>query len=131
MRAAAVPVRRAGPDGQRLPLPDASVDSALSTWTLCTVPDPAAALAELRRVLRPGGTLHVLEHGLAPDGSVRRRQHRLEPLQRRLAGGCHLTRPVVRMLTDAGFAVGSAREFYEEGTPRSLGALTLATALSP
>ncbi len=88
----AVPVRRAGFDGQALPFEDDTFDSALSTWTLCTIPDVGAALAELRRVLRPDGTLHFVEHGLAPDDSVLRWQRRLEPVQKRLAGGCHLTR---------------------------------------
>ena len=127
--AAGVPVRRAGPDGQALPLPDGSADSALSTWTLCTIPDPGAALAEVRRVLRPGGALHFVEHGLAPDEPVRRWQRRLEPLQERVFGGCHLTRPVLGTLTAAGYTVVRAEEFYEPGAPRSFGALTLGVAV--
>ncbi len=78
-----MPVRRAGLDGQLLPFEDETFDAALSTWTLCTIPDADTALAELRRVLRPGGTLHFVEHGLAPDASVQRWQHRLEPMQKR------------------------------------------------
>ena len=100
--ASPVPVRRAGLDGQALPFPDDSFDSALSTWTLCTIPDPDAALRELVRVLRPGGTFHFLEHGLAPDEKVRRWQRRLAPVQRRVAGGCDLTRQAVDLLTTAG-----------------------------
>ena len=92
-------MQRSGLDGQSLPFPDDSYDAALSTWTLCTIPDPAAALREVRRVLKPGGTLHFVEHGLAPDERVRRWQHRLEPMQKRIFGGCHLTRPVVDLLT--------------------------------
>ena len=84
LAAATVPVSRAGLDGQRLPLPDDSCDTALSTWTLCTIPDVDAALHEVRRVLKPGGTLHFVEHGLAPDGKVQRWQRRLEPLQKRV-----------------------------------------------
>lgn len=129
VRVATVPVRRSGVDGQRVPLPDASADSALSTWTLCTIPDPGAALAEVRRVLRPGGALHFVEHGLAPDESVRRWQHRLEPVQKRVFGGCHLTRPVAGMLAEAGFTVLRSTEFYEHGTPRPFGALTLGVAV--
>ncbi len=92
--ATSVPIRRSGLDGASLPFPDDTFDAAVSTWTMCTIPDLAAALAELRRVLRPGGTLHFVEHGLAPDEGVRRWQHRLEPVQKRVFGGCHLTRPV-------------------------------------
>ena len=76
----AVPVERSGSDGQQLPFADDTFDAALSTWTLCTIPDAALALREVRRVLRPGGTFHFVEHGLAPDEKVRRRQRRLEPV---------------------------------------------------
>jgi len=93
LRATTVPVQRSGLDGESLPFADDRFDAALSTWTMCTIPDVAAALHELRRVLKPGGTLHFVEHGLAPDERVRHWQHRLEPLQKRLFGGCHLTRP--------------------------------------
>jgi SAM-dependent methyltransferase len=128
LAAAAVPVRRAGLDGQVLPLGDGEFDSALSTWTLCTIPDPVAALREIRRVLRPGGTLHFVEHGLAPDAGVRRWQRRLEPAQRRLFGGCHLTRPVAELVARAGFSVERAEEFYLPGAPKPYGAQTLGRA---
>jgi SAM-dependent methyltransferase len=131
VRAATVPVRRSGLDGQSLPFPDHGFDAALSTWTLCTIPDVAAALREVRRVLRPGGTLHFLEHGLAPDERVRRWQRRLEPVQYRLAGGCHLTRPILDLLTDAGFTLGEVDTFYEQGAPKFEGADSLGTAVSP
>ena len=124
------PVHRSGLDGQRLPLDDDSHDTALSTWTMCTIPDMAAALAELRRVLKPGGTLHFVEHGLAPDAKVQRWQHRLDPLQKRLFGGCHLTRRVSDLLTDAGFEIVERDEFYDAGAPKFLAALTLGTARS-
>jgi ubiquinone/menaquinone biosynthesis C-methylase UbiE len=130
LRGTSVPVERAGLDGQSLPLADNSYDAALSTWTLCTIPDVAAALAEVRRVLKPGGTLHFLEHGLAPDESVRRWQHRLEPLQKRMFGGCHLTRPIAGLLTSAGFEITELDVFYEEATPKFLGADSLGTAVS-
>jgi SAM-dependent methyltransferase len=131
VRASSVPVERAGLDGQRLPFEDDSYDAALSTWTLCTIPDVAAALSEVRRVLRPGGTLHFLEHGLAPDESVRRWQRRLEPVQKRLFGGCHLTRPIVDLITGAGFTVADVDVFYEEDTPKFLGASSLGLAVAP
>lgn len=112
--AARVPVRRAGLDGQRLDAPDASYDAALTTFTLCTVPDPAAALAEVRRVLRPGGALHLLEHGLAPDDRVARWQRRLDPVQRTVCGGCHLSRDVPALVEAAGLVV---EELTEVGLP--------------
>ena len=131
VQGARVPVQRAGLDGQSLPFADGSYDAALSTWTLCTIPDAPAALAELRRVLKPGGTFHFLEHGLAPDEDVRRWQRRLEPLQKRLVGGCHLTRPIAGLLTAAGFTVAGLDVFYETGTTKVTGADSLGVAVAP
>jgi SAM-dependent methyltransferase len=131
LRATSVRVQRSGLDGASLPFADDSFDCALSTWTLCTIPDVAAALSEIRRVLKPGGSLHFVDHGLAPDERVRRWQHRLEPLQKRVFGGCHLTRPVVDLVRTAGFTITELDVFYEEGAPKALGASSLGTALSP
>jgi SAM-dependent methyltransferase len=131
LRAARVPVERSGLDGASLPFPGASFDTALSTWTLCTIPDVASALSEVRRVLKPGGSFHFLEHGLAPDERVRRWQHRLDPLEQRIFGGCHLTRPITDLLTAAGFTITELDVFYEEGSPKFLGADSLGVAVSP
>ena len=119
-----VPVQRLGRDGQAMPFPDDAFDSALSTWTLCSVPDPTRALAEVRRVLRPGGVLHLVEHGRAPDPSVRRWQHRLDPLSVRLQGGCHLDRPVQDLLEAAGLEVLDLRRYYQPGSPRPFAAFS-------
>ena len=129
--ASRVPVERIGLDGQALPLPDHSVDSALSSWTLCTIPDPDKALAELRRVLKPGGRLTFIEHGLSPDTGVATWQRRLDPLQRRMIGGCRLTLPVLLVVEKAGFAVEHMENEYEEGAPKPLGYLYEGTAVSP
>ena len=116
-----VPVTFAGLDGQTLELPDDRFDSALCTWTLCTIPDAVAALREVRRVLRPGGRLHFIEHGLASDDGVARWQHRLTPLQRRLAGGCHLDRDIAAFVEAAGFTLDRIDTYAEKGVPRVLG----------
>ncbi len=129
LAASPVAVRRSGLDGQLLPFADDTFDGALSTWTLCTIPDPLAALREVRRVLRPGAALHFVEHGLAPDASVQRWQHRLEPFQQRLAGGCHLTRPITALLSDAGWDVLGLQTLYERGAPKVLGADVTGTAV--
>ena len=92
--ASTVPVEYIGVDAQALPLEDASVDYVVSVLTLCTIPAVDRALAEIRRVLRPAGAFHFMEHGLSPEETVARWQHRLTPLQRRVFGGCHLSRPI-------------------------------------
>jgi SAM-dependent methyltransferase len=115
IEASPVRIEFVGLDGQQIPLPDASCDTALSTYTLCTIPDPARALAEVHRILRPGGTFHFVEHGLAPDADVVKKQRRIEPINRRLAGGCHLTRDHWALLEGAGFELDRRAAEYGNG----------------
>ena len=119
--ASPTPIGHGGLTGERLDLPDESFDAVLSTWTLCTIPDVASALAEMRRVLKPGGTLHFVEHGHAPDAGVARWQRRLEPLNKRLAGGCHLTRRIPDTITEAGFVIDRLDSYYFTGEPKPFG----------
>ena len=111
-RRADVRIERVGLDGQRLEVDDDSYHCVLSTFTLCTIPDVGAALAEVRRVLLPGGSLHFLEHGRAPTPGVARWQNRLEPFQKRLAAGCHLTRDLPALVTEAGLDLVELRQEY-------------------
>ena len=114
-RATRVPIERGGLDGQRLDQPDASHDAVLVTFSLCTIPDPALALREARRVVRPGGRLHVLEHGVADSERVRRWQRRLDPVQRRMAGGCHLSRDIPMLVAENGWQVETMESFALPG----------------
>jgi ubiquinone/menaquinone biosynthesis C-methylase UbiE len=122
MQHSRVPVLLAGLDGRSLPFDDASMDSALSTWTLCTIPDPVQALREVGRVLRPGGRLHFVEHGAAPDAGVRRWQDRLDPLQGLTAGGCHLNRDIATLIEEAGLDLERIDRFYSPDVLRVWGA---------
>ena len=114
--ACAIPIEFIGADAQALSAGDASADCAVSTWTLCSIPDPNLALAEIRRVLRPGGALYFVEHGLAPDPKVARFQRRLTPLQRRFAGGCHLDRPIAGLLAGSGLELSRMDTYYMKGS---------------
>jgi ubiquinone/menaquinone biosynthesis C-methylase UbiE len=113
--ASAVTVEFVGLDGQALPLPDDCADAAVTTFTLCTIPDVPGALGELSRVLRPGGRLHFLEHGLSPDPKVAAWQHRLTPIQRRVCGGCHFDRPIAQLIAGAGFRIVTLENSYLAG----------------
>ena len=128
--ACAVPIEYVGTDAQVLPAGDASVDNVLSTWTLCTIPDANRALAEIVRVLRPGGALRFVEHGLAPDAMVARLQQRLTPLQRRAFGGCHLDRRIDQLVAAAGLELTRLDTYYMKG-PRALGYTFEGVAIRP
>lgn len=119
--AASAKVELAGLNGETLDLPSDEFDAALSTWTLCTIPDVGAALAEIRRVLKPGGALHFVEHGRAPDARVARWQARIEPPWKHIAGGCHVTREIANLIQRAGFQLDSVQNYYINGEPRVFG----------
>ncbi|HTW02027.1 MAG TPA: class I SAM-dependent methyltransferase [Streptosporangiaceae bacterium] len=125
-----VPVEFAGLDGEELPWPDDRFDHVLITWTLCTIPDPGRALAEIYRVLRPGGALHFAEHGRSPDRAVARWQDRLTPLQRRVAGGCHLGRPMGQLIAGSGLRIIRMDNYYVQG-PKAFGYMFEGRAAKP
>lgn len=114
-------VDRAGLTGESLDLPSEDFDAALSTWTLCTIPDVDAALAEIRRVLKPGGQFHFVEHGQAPDPRVARWQARIEPPWKRIVGGCHVTRRIPELIERAGLKIDALDTYYIKGEPRMFG----------
>jgi ubiquinone/menaquinone biosynthesis C-methylase UbiE len=101
-----------------VPLPDASADTVLTTWTLCSIAHPELALHEMKRLLKPGGRLVFIEHGRAPDAGVRAWQDRLTPWWRRIAGGCELNRNIPALLTGAGFRVRELDQSYSDEGPR-------------
>ena len=107
--------------GEQIPLPDNSVDTVLLTFTLCTIPDWRAALAQMHRVLKDDGELLFCEHGLSPDAGVARWQNRITPMWKCLAGGCHLNRPINELLTEGGFDITEIKQRYISGAPRIAG----------
>ena len=125
-----VAVEHIGLDGQAIPLDDDSCDGALSTFTLCTIPDVPRALAERRWVMRPGARFHFLEHGLAPDPGIAAWQRRLEPWQGRLADGCHLTREPDVLVREAGFTIEQVVQCYAKG-PKPWSWFSAGVAINP
>jgi ubiquinone/menaquinone biosynthesis C-methylase UbiE len=120
-KAAAVsfPVELFNQEAERIPLAAASVDTVVVTWSLCSIANPAAALGEMRRVLKPSGTLVFIEHGLSTDARVGKWQNRLTPVWRRFTGGCHLNRKMDDLVRDAGFTIDELRTEYVPG-PRAM-----------
>lgn len=123
---AGIDVRVLGLPAERIPLEDDAVDSIVMTFTLCSIPDPGAALTEMRRVLRPGGELLFCEHGLAPTAGVQKWQHRLNPIQNRVGGGCNLDRDIAALLRQS-FSVDDLETGYLPG-PKVAGYLYSGTA---
>ena len=121
--ASPVEIEVVGLDGQRLPVEDESVDAVLCTWSLCTIPDGIAAVREARRVLRPGGRFHFIEHGAAPDTRVRRWQDRLNPIQNRIGGGCNLNRDIAGIIEAGGLSITKLDRYYNAGEPKAFGAM--------
>jgi ubiquinone/menaquinone biosynthesis C-methylase UbiE len=114
-RETSMPVRFLEASAEAIPLDQHSVDTIVTTWTLCSIPQAATALADMRRVLRPGGKLLFVEHGMAPDEGVRWWQDRLTPAWRRISGGCHLNRPIRSMIEGAGFRIDRIETGYIPG----------------
>lgn len=110
-----------GLPGEQIPLEDASVDTVLVTYSLCTIPDPVSALHGMARVLRPGGSLYFCEHGKAPDANVCQWQDRINPFWRRIVGGCHVNREIPQLLKAGGFDVVDMDTGYLPGTPKFAG----------
>jgi ubiquinone/menaquinone biosynthesis C-methylase UbiE len=122
------PVEHVAVSGEYIDAPDASFDAVVSTFTLCSIPDPLAALQQMRRVLKPGGRFFFVEHGRSTDPEVLRWQNRLNGLNRAIFGGCNLNRDVSRMLRDAGFEFDEVHQYYLEGQPRFGGCVTRGVA---
>ncbi len=118
-----IPVVMAGLDGQALPFGDDSADAVLCTWSLCTIPDPVAAVREVGRVLRPGRTFHFVEHGAAPDATVRRWQDRLNGIEQRVACGCNLNREIASIIEAGGLTITRLDRYYTQGEPKTVGAM--------
>jgi ubiquinone/menaquinone biosynthesis C-methylase UbiE len=122
-RVAASPVKVEWLDlpGEEIPLEDDAADTVVLTYTLCTIPDWRRALEGMRRVLKPGGRLLFAEHGAAPDAVVRRWQERINPVWKRIAGGCHVNREIPGLITSAGFTIDALETMYLPSTPKSIG----------
>ena len=118
-------------DAEHLPFEDEQFDTVVSTLTLCSIPDVAHALGEVRRVLKPGGQFLFLEHGLAPDAAIARWQDRLAPMWKPIGGGCHLNRPMRQLVAATGLTLDPVQTYYLHGIPRLFGYMTEGVARKP
>lgn len=124
-----VPLEIIEAPAEQLPLADRSIDTAVVTYTLCSVEDPLQALAEVRRVLKPDGRVLFLEHGLSHDKGVALWQNRINPLWKRLAVGCNLNRSVAELLVKSGFSLSAVDHYYLNGAPKPVGYLARGVAI--
>jgi ubiquinone/menaquinone biosynthesis C-methylase UbiE len=122
--AAPFPVEYVAVTGEEIAAPDHSFDCVVSTFTLCTIPDPARALRQMSRVLKPGGKLFFAEHGLSTDPKVQRWQHRLNRLQNFVCGGCNMNRDIRGLIAQSGFAFDQVDQYYMKGGPKFVGFMT-------
>lgn len=121
IKASQIPVEQHIMSSEQLPFADGSFDTIVSTWTLCSIGNVEQALREIRRVLKPEGRFLFIEHGLSPDPKVQVWQHRLTPLQKRLAAGCHFDRNIKQLIEQQGFHFQSLKEFYVKDSPKYSG----------
>jgi ubiquinone/menaquinone biosynthesis C-methylase UbiE len=126
--AARFPVEYVPLTGETIDAPDASFDSVVSTFTLCSIPDPSAALAQIRRVLKPGGGLFLVEHGRSHEPKVQRWQDRMNGVQKTICGGCNINRDIQRLVRDAGFRFDQVDQYYVAGMPKLSSFLTRGVA---
>ena len=122
------PVEFIATGAEKIDAPDHSFDCVVSTFTLCTIPDPGAALQQMRRVLKPGGKLFLAEHGLTSDPDVQRWQHRMNKFNNIVCGGCNTNRDIQRLVTDAGFEFDDVDQYYVQGAPKFAGFITRGVA---
>jgi ubiquinone/menaquinone biosynthesis C-methylase UbiE len=118
-RAITIPVDFLAYSGEEIPLDSGCIDTVVTTWTLCSIPDPVQALKEMKRVLKPGGALLFAEHGLAPEARVQRWQRRINPLWSRITGGCNLNRKMDELIKASGFRIEELETAYAKG-PRPM-----------
>jgi len=128
MAAAPYPIQTTHVTAENLPFPDQQFETVVSTWTLCTIPDPVLALHEVGRVLKPGGRFLFLEHGRSDERTIAAWQDRLNPIQNVIGCGCHLNRQIDRLITQSGLTIAHLDRFSMQGVPRLVGEMYRGTA---